>query len=432
MRIPEADRRIIALAVPALGALAAEPLYILVDTGIVGHLGVAPLGGLALAGTVLATVTTLCNFLEYGSTPKVGRLFAVGDRAAAAHLGRQAVLLAALLGIVLAGLTAVLAQPLLALLGGHGHVGRLAALYIRIAAIGLPCALIAVASQGYFRGIARLKLPLVVLLGGNVLNALLELWFVYGLHWGIAGSAWGTVIAQAVMAAAFLVLVGRGDCSKPLIDTAVLRSLAQAGGEILVRTGALYAAFLIAGAVLARTGTASLAAHQIVFQLWNMLALVLDAIAIAAQVLVSHQLALRDSATARALANRALIWSLVVGCLCGVVFLALGDVLPQLFSDSPRVLNRVHAVWLIFAAMQPLNALVFALDGILLGAGDTRYLALAMVPCSLLVFAPLALASLLAGWGIVGVWLAIVALIAARFVFGGVRFLGEGWAHSGG
>jgi putative MATE family efflux protein len=272
----------------------------------------------------------------------------------------------------------------------------------------------------------------VVLIGGNVLNALLELWFVDGLHWGIAGSAWGTVAAQAVMAATFLALVGRGDRAAPLIDRAALRSLAQTGGEILVRTGALYAAFLIAGAVLARTGAASLAAHLIVFLLWNMLALVLDAIAIAAQVLVSHQLALRDSTTARALATRALVWSLAVGTVCCLVFLALGDVLPAIFSADPRVLNRVHAVWLIFALMQPLNALVFALDGILLGAGDTRYLALAMVPCSLLVFAPLAIASLLAGWGIVGVWLAIVALIAARFVFNGVRFLGEDWAHAGG
>jgi putative MATE family efflux protein len=248
---------------------------------------------------------------------------------------------------------------------------------------------------------------------------------------GIAGSAWGTVLAQAVMATTFLAIVGRGDRGQPLIDRAVLRSLARTGGEIFIRTGALYAAFLIAGAVLARTGTASLAAHQIVFQLWNMLALVLDAIAIAAQVLVSHQLALRDGPQARELAARALVWSLAIGVLCGLVFIALGHLIPRAFTSNPRVLNRVHAVWWIFAAMQPLNALVFALDGILLGAGDTRYLALAMVPCSLVVFAPLAIASLLAGWGIVGVWLAIVALIAARFVFNGARFLGEGWVAGG-
>ena len=427
MRIPEADRRILALAVPALGALAAEPLYVLVDTAIVGHLGVEPLAALALSGTLLSAVTTLCNFLEYGATPRVGRLFAVGERDAAARLGRQAVLFAAVLGSALAALTIALALPLLTLLGGHGHMRSLAALYIRIAAIGLPFALIAVASQGYFRGVARLTMPLAVLIGGNVLNALLELWFVYGLRWGIAGSAWGTVIAQALMAGTFIAIVGRPEPGEPLIDPAALRSLAHTGGEILVRTGALYAAFLIAGAVLARTGAASLAAHQIVFQLWNMLALVLDAIAIAAQVLVSHQLGLRDRGAARALAKRALGWSLAVGLVCAASFLALGDVLPRLFSSSPRVLDRVHAVWLIFAAMQPLNALVFALDGILLGAGDTRYLAAAMVPCSLLVFAPLAIVSLLAGWGIVGVWLAIVALIAARFVFNGARFLGDRW-----
>jgi putative MATE family efflux protein len=427
MRIPDADRRIIALAVPALGALAAEPLYVLVDTGIVGHLGVAPLAALALAGTLLSAVATLCNFLEYGATPKVGRLFATGEREAAAHLGRQALLFGAALGVLLAALTVVLAHPLLALLGGHGHLGRLAVLYIRIAAIGLPFALIAMASQGYFRGVARLTMPLLVLIGGNVLNAVLELWFVYGLHWGIAGSAWGTVLAQAVMAATFIALIGRGDRSRPLVDRAVLRSLAQTGAELLVRSGTLYAAFLIAGAVLARTGAASLAAHQIVFQLWNMLALVLDAIAIAAQVLVSHQLALRDISSARALAWRSLAWSLAVGVICGLVFLALGDLLPHAFTANSRVLNRVHAIWLIFAAMQPLNALAFGLDGILLGAGDTRFLALAMVPCSLLVFAPLAIVSLLAGWGIVGVWLAIVAFIAARFAFTGARFLGGRW-----
>ena len=169
-----------------------------------------------------------------------------------------------------------------------------------------------------------------------MLNALLELWFVYGLHWGIAGSAWGTVLAQSVMAATFVALIGPRDRAAPLIDLDAFRSLARTGGEILVRTGAIYVAFLLAGAVLARTGAASLAAHQIVFQLWNMLALVLDAVAIAAQVLVSHQLALRDSETARALATRSLAWSLGIGLICGAVFLALGGVLPHAFTSNPQ------------------------------------------------------------------------------------------------
>ncbi len=191
MRLTTDDRAIARLAIPALGALAAEPLYVLVDTAIVGHLGVRPLAALALAGALLAAVTTLCNFLEYGSTPKVGRLHATGDVRAAAHLGRQSLVLAVGLGIVLAAATIALASPLLSVLGAHGRVSTLSVRYLRIAALGLPCALLAVAAGGYFRGIARLRTPLIVLLAGNVLNAVLELWFVYGLHWGIAGSAPG-------------------------------------------------------------------------------------------------------------------------------------------------------------------------------------------------------------------------------------------------
>ena len=422
------DRRIAMLALPALGALAAEPLYVLVDTAIVGHLGVAPLAALALAGAVLSGVVSLCNFLEYGSTPKVGRLFAVGDARAAAHLGRQAAVLGALLGVALAVLALVAAGPLISIMGGHGRVGQLAVLYMRIAALGLPCALIAVASQGYFRGIARLRPPLMILLGGNVLNAVLELWFVYGLGLGIRGSAWGTVCAQAVMAAVFVVVLARDADRGPLIDPAALRSLAHTGSQIFVRTASLFAAFLLAGAILARIGAPSLAAHQVAFQLWNFLALALDALAIAAQVLVSHQLAVAEVGRARALALRTLGWSIVVGCVFAAVLLALGGVLPDAFTQNPRVLNRIHAVWPLFALMQPVNAAVFALDGILIGAGDTRFLMWAMVPCAALAFAPLALGSLLAGWGIVGVWCAILALIVARLALCGWRFAGERWS----
>jgi putative MATE family efflux protein len=428
LRIGADDRRIAMLALPALGALAAEPLYVLVDTAIVGHLGVAPLAALALAGAVLSAVVSLCNFLEYGSTPKVGRLFAVGDSGAAAHLGRQAAILGAALGVALAVVALIAAGPLVSLMGGHGRVGHLAVVYMRIAALGVPCALIAVASQGYFRGVARLRLPLVILLGGNALNAVLELWFVYGLHLGIKGSAWGTVAAQLAMAAVFVAVLARAGDRGPLIDRAALRSLAHTGGQIFVRTASLFAAFLLAGAILARIGSPSLAAHQVAFQLWNFLALALDALAIAAQVLVSHQLALREVDRARALATRTLAWSVVIGLVFAAVLLALGGVLPQAFTQNPRVLNRIHAVWPIFALMQPVNAAVFALDGILIGAGDTRFLMWAMLPCAALAFAPLAVASLLAGWGIVGVWCAILALVLARLALCGWRLAGERWS----
>lgn len=428
MRITADDKAIARLAFPALGALAAEPLYVLVDTAIVGHLGVAPLAALALAGTLLGAIASLCTFLEYGTTPKVGRLFALGDSAGAAHLGRQGVLLGAAVGIALAAVAAAVAGPLVHLFGAPGRVAPLAALYLRIAAIGLPFALLSVAAEGYLRGVMRIRIPFQVLLGGNVLNAGLEFLFVYGFHWGIAGSASGTVVAQAVMAGAFLMLLGARDRERPLVDLSVLRSLARSSTEILVRTAALYGAFLIAGAVLARVGAASLAAHQIVFQLWNILAFALDSLAIAAQVMVSHELARADKARARYLSSRILAWSLAVGVAFGLVMLALGGLLPQVFTGNARVLNRVHAIWWIFVLMQPLNGMVFALDGILIGAEDTRFLAWSMIPCTLLGFAPLAIISLTAGWGIVGVWLALCAFIGARLLATGWRFRGEAWA----
>ena len=427
MRLTSDDREIARLALPALGALAAEPLYVLVDTAIVGHLGVAPLAALALAGTLLGGIAALCNFLQYGTTPKVGRLFAAGDEAGAAHLGRQGVILGAGVGIVLALITAALAGPLVSLFGAPARVAPLARLYIRLAVIGLPFALLSVAAEGYLRGVKRLRVPFQVLLGGNLLNAALEFLFVYGFHWGIAGSAWGTVIAQAAMGSVFLGMLGRRDPSRPSVDLAVLRSLGRTSSEILVRTGALYAAFLLAGAVLARIGAASLAAHQIAFQLWTILAFALDALAIAAQVMVSHQLGLGERASARRIAGRIIAWSFAVGVFFCLVMLALASLLPHVFTGNSRVLNRVHAIWLIFALMQPVNAIVFALDGILIGAGDTRFLAWSMLPCSLLAFAPLAVATLAAGWGIVGVWLALYAFIAARLIATGWRIRGTAW-----
>lgn len=432
MRLSRDDRRIATLALPALGALAAEPLYVLVDTAIVGHLGVTPLAALALAGVLLTAITTLCNFLEYGATPRVGALFATGDADAAARLGAQSALLAAVLGTVLALVLEVAAGPLLGLMGGHGRVGVLAARYLRIAAPGLPCALVAVAASGYFRGVTRMRLPLVILLGGNLINAVLEILCVYGLGWGIAGSAAGTLAAQIVMALWFCAAAGwlgsgpRGRLGRP--DLTLLGGLVGTGAEIFVRSAALYASFLAAGALLARIGTASLAAHQIAFQLWNFLALVLDALAVAAQVLVSHALAVGEGERARRLATRIIGWSLVLGIGFGLLLLAVEPLLVRAFTSNPRVLNRAAAIWPIFAAMQPVNAIAFALDGILLGAADTRYLMWAMLPCTLLVFLPLAFLSLAAGWGIVGIWLAIYAFLLARALLTGARFLSGRWA----
>ena len=425
------DREILRLAAPALGALAAEPLYLLVDTAIVGHLGTTQLAALALAATLLAATTTLCNFLTYATTAQVARYHGAGDGATADALGAQALWLALAIGGLLVVGVLALADPAVALLGGHGRVGDLAASYLRISALGLPFALIALAGQGYLRGAGDLRTPLLILIAANALNVVLEVVFVYGLHWGLAGSAWGTVIAQALMGAAFVRRLLAAPAARRRPSAELMRPLSRIGGHILMRTGALLASFTLASAVLARVGAASLGAHQIAMQLFIFLALVLDAIAIAGQVMVGRTLGEGDAERAVVAARRMILWSLTVGTAFAAILLALTDVLPAAFSDDPAVLARTGEIWPLFALMQPAAGIVFALDGILIGAGDARFLAWSMLGASGLAFVPIALASLAFGWGLVGVWLGLLALMAARLGTCGHRFSSRRWARTG-
>jgi putative MATE family efflux protein len=427
MRRPH-DRDVLALALPALGALASEPLYVLVDTAIVGHLGTTQLASLAIAATVLTTAFTVFNFLTFGTTAQVARLHGAGRERDAAALGSQALWLALAIGTFLLVALVALAVPATALMGGQGEVADGAVLYLRIAALGAPFFMLATAGQGFLRGIGDLRTPLLILVVAHAVNAGLEVLFVYGFGWGLAGSAGGTVIAQAGMGLAFIEVQRRAGLEPPLL--AKMRPLVRIGGEIAVRTTALLGSFLVASAVLARVGPASLAAHQIAFQLWVALALVLDALAIAAQVLVGRMLGAGDAAAARAAAGRVIFWSVVVGAGFGVVLFALADVIPRAFTGDERVVERAQEIWWLFAAMMPANGLVFALDGILIGAGDTRYLMWGMLAAAA-VYVPVALLALDQGWGIVGVWCGLVGLIAVRAATGGARFAGSRWAFTG-
>jgi putative MATE family efflux protein len=316
-------------------------------------------------------------------------------------------------------------------LGGAHRTGSLAILYLRIGALGLPFALIALAGQGYLRGVSDLRTPLVIVVAANVANVVLEVIFVYVFHWGLAGSAWGTVIAQAGMGTAFVVELLRAPTHDRRPQAQLMRPLARVGGDIFVRTASLYASFLVASAVLARVGSASLAAHQVAFQLWTFLALILDAVAIAGQVMVGRALGAGRTGEAWDASVRMLWWSLAVGALFAVMMLALTHVVPYAFTSDPRVLDRLQAIWPIYALMQPLNGLVFALDGILIGASDTRYLKWSMVFSALAVFAPIALLSLAFDWGIVGVWCGLLGLIVARLATCGARFASRRWAVVG-
>jgi putative MATE family efflux protein len=423
------DREILRLAVPALGALAAEPLYVLVDTAIVGHLGTVQLAALAIAAAALSSAFTIFNFLTYGTTARVTRLHGAGRDEEAQALGAQALWLGLGIGLVLALLAVALAEPVARILGADGRILDQAVLYLRIAALGSPFFMLAAAGQGFLRGMGDLRTPLWILIAAHSVNVVLELLFVYGFDWGIAGSAWGTVIAQAGMGAAFVWVQLRGfGWEPPRLER--IRSLLRIGGEIAVRTTALLASFLVASAVLARVGASSLGAHQIAFQLFIFLALVLDAIAIAGQVMVGRMLGAGDPDGARAAAVRMIAWSVLLGCAFAVALLALEDVIPRAFTPDRAVIDRAHAMWPLFAALMPAAGAVFALDGILIGASDTRYLMWSMLAASA-VYVPLALLALHEDWGIRGVWAGLGALFAVRLLTLGVRFAGRRWALTG-
>jgi putative MATE family efflux protein len=425
------DGEILGLAVPALGSLAAEPLYLLVDTAIVGHLGRSQLAALGIAATVLGAVFAIFNFLQYGTTAQVARAVGAGADEAARRLGATAAWLSLAFGIAVAALVAGFAGPIVELMGGEGQTADYAVTYLRIASIGLPMALLALGGQGFLRGVADLRTPLVIVIAGNAVNVVVEVLFVYVFDWGIEGSAWGTVVAQLGMGAAFVVVIVRrlhaGDAAPRL---ALARRLLSLGKHIFFRTTALMSSFVLAGAVAARVGDPALGAHQVAFQLWIFLALVLDSIAIAGQIIVGRELGAARTDRAYDASVRMIVLSAALGGAFAVAMLALGGVLPDVFTGDALVLEQAALLWPLFALMQPLNGAVFALDGILIGAGDGPFLAASMA-LAFACCAAVLLAVLVAGWGIRGVWSALVVLILVRLAAMTARFRRRRWLVTG-
>jgi putative MATE family efflux protein len=427
------DREILRLALPALGALAAEPLYLLVDTAIVGHLGRSQLAALGIASVILGGAFAIFNFLQYGTTAQVARAGGAGQAETARRLGAQAIWLSLGFGIAVSAAIALYASPLVELVGGEGQAADYAVTYLRIAAIGFPAAFLALGGQGYLRGIADLRTPLVIVIAGNVVNVILEVLFVYGFEWGIAGSAWGTAIAQLGMGAAFVVVILRGlepGDARPRVVLA--RRVLSLGKWIFIRTASLMLSFVLAGAVATRSGEAAIGAHQIAFQLFIFLALVLDSIAIAGQIIVGRELGAGRTEPAYAASSRMIWLSVAAGGGFALVMLALAGVLPRIFTGDDSVLDEAALLWPLFALMQPLNGAVFALDGILIGAGDGPFLAVSMA-LAFCACATVLVATLAGDWGIRGVWIALVVLILVRLAamlgrFRRGRWLVTGWA----
>ena len=404
------------LAVPALGALAVEPLYVLVDTAIVGRIGTAQLAGLALAATVLSFVVVGSNFLAYGTTERIARRVGAGDQPGAADVGVQALWLSVLVGTPAAILLAVAARPICRLLGGSGDVLRHAGDYLQISAVGIPFVLVTLAAVGVLRGVSAYYLPLIILFLSNLVNTVLEIVFVFGLDLGIPGSAWSTVIAQAMAAVAFGVVI-----RSHLLPAATRRPtrvgmspLANAGRHLMLRVGAMLAVFGGSTAIAARIDEPTLAAHQIVLSLFTFLALSLDALAVPAQTLVAEDLGRGSIATARYLASRAIRLSLAAATVLALFVAVSAPWLPHAFTGDAAVVSRATtALWFLAVMMFP-AAIAFAHDGVLIGAGDYRFLGRAALGY-LIAVAPLGVLVLVfRDLGIAGIWAAFTVWMILR------------------
>ncbi|MDG2906679.1 MAG: MATE family efflux transporter [Acidimicrobiales bacterium] len=423
------DRELLRLAVPALGALLAEPLYVLADTAVVGHLGTAELGGLAVASAALLFGYGMCIFLAYGTTAAVARLTGAGEDHRAAHQAVQGLWLALVLGVVLALLGGLFAGPMLRLLGADGEVLAQAGTYFRISLLGTPAMLMMLAGVGYLRGVKDTVRPLWVAAGTALLNLVLEVVLIYGFDRAIGASAAATVVAQWLGAGCYLAWIGRGvrrlDVSLAP-DLRVIGRLLGVSAELMVRNLSLTGTFLIATAAATRIGDVEVAAHQVAFQVWMVLALSMDAVAIAAQAMVGNLLGAHDPDGARAVGRRVIGWSIAIGAVLGAAIVAAHGVLGQVFSADDAVVALAGFLLLHVGLMAPLSGVAFAFDGILIGAGDQRFLARAMVGAAA-VAVPVMVATRLADLGIGPLWAGIWAFMVVRGLSLGVRFRNDRW-----
>lgn len=432
------NRQIVRLAVPALGALIAEPLFLIVDGAMVGHLGVAPLAGLGIGSAVLQTIVGLMVFLAYSTTPAVARRYGAGEVGRAVSVGIDGMWFALTIGGVLA-LVGVMATPLLVgVFGAAPDVAENARVYLSISMWGLPAMLVVFAATGLLRGLQDTVTPLWIAGLGFGANALLNALFIYGFGWGIAGSAIGTVLAQWGMVGAYVVIatrLARRHAASLRPEAEGLRGTARAGGWLFVRTLSLRAAFLATVAVATGLGSAELAGWQIAFTIFSTAAFALDALAIAAQALVGKSLGAGDVAGARHVLSRTVAWGLWFGVAVGALVAAASGVLGLVFTGDPAIAALIQPALLVLAVAQPLASFVFVLDGVLIGAGDAKYLAIAGL-LNLVPYIPaLVLVALLAGGGAAGLaWLAgafFGVYLLARATTLGLRVRGRAWTTAG-
>ncbi|MCQ9332855.1 MATE family efflux transporter [Corynebacterium phoceense] len=418
-------RRIFGLALPALGVLAAMPLYLLLDTAVVGRLGATALAALGAAATVQSVVTTQLTFLSYGTTARSARFYGRGDRQAAVAEGVQATWVALGVGAILMVLMWVFAGGIARFMTGSEEVARLAAEWLRVAALAIPLTLVEMAGNGWMRGVQDTRKPLLFTLAGLIPGAIAVPIFVY--FWGILGSAAATVLGMGIIAACFLRELHREHEGDWRPDRGVIGKQLVLGRDLIVRSLAFQVAMLSATAVVGRFGTAPLAAHQIMTQLWNFLTLVLDSLAIAAQTLIGAALGAGHSA--KRVGQRILGYSAGFAVALAVVFAVGASLIPRIFTQDSAVLDAVTRPWWVMVAMVIAGGVLFALDGVLLGAGDAAFLRTLTFASVILGYLPGVFLAYALDWGLTGVWAGLAAFIALRTVGVVYRFKSMKWAR---
>lgn len=426
---PASYRRIAALAIPALVVLAAEPIYLLIDTAVVGHLGAVPLAGLALGGVIMGLAPFIGAVLAYGTTARASRRFGAGDRAGAVAEGVQGTWIALAAGLAMVVALQFLAGPIAGLMGDDPAVEAAAAQWLRVAVLGAPFLLVAGAGQGWMRAVQDVKRPMWFVAVAFLFSAILAPILVYPVGLGLVGSAWANAVAQAVSGVLFLLAL-RGERVPLRLDWPLMSKQLVANGDLIIRGIAFQVSSFSAAAVAARVGTAALGAHQIGMQLWFFAALALDAVAIAGQALIGADLGAGRPDTARASAKRLTIVGLGYGVVFLLAVLMLLPVLPDLFTSDAAVHDQLGYVWPWLVLLLPVAGVVFALDGVLIGAGDLRFMR-NMTVISIASGLPFTWLTLVFGWGLAGIWGGIAVYMLVRLGLLLWRLRSGAWAVTG-
>jgi putative MATE family efflux protein len=427
------NRRILALAVPAVATLAADPLLGLVDTAVVGRLGAAELGALGLAVAVLTAVSWIFNFLVFGTTSTVARAVGAGDRAAAGRRVSHAAQVALALGVLVGGVLLVAAPQLLQALGAVEELLDPAVAYLRVRAFGVPLLLLAYVGHGAFRGVSDTRTPLGIVVVANLVNAGLTFLLVFPLGLGITGAAWATVVAEAITVGAFVVLLGR--TGLPLTGHGrpgrrQLLALIVVSRDLFLRTGGLLLGLLAITAAAARIGAVTAAGHQVLYQTFLLVSFLMDGFAIAGQALVGTALGAGEEDEARAIGRHLVRWGVAGGAVIGALLLAGSSLLPRILTDDPAVLAVVATTWWFAALAHVVNGPVFALDGVLMGAEDFAYLRTWTVVAAVVGGVGGQLVAT-AGGGLFGLWVAVQAMMVVRLVSLMLRVRGSAWSRTG-